>query len=109
MLYILYEHGDIVSRSQNLAGIRKEVGRQQVRVVAIRQLLMGEGLLHIDFESGWTFETNFASFEVLMDTIRNWRNLYGASLRVNGKREGTVGYRNKALLIASKPSPRMLF
>jgi len=98
MLYILDEHGEEVSRSRNLAGIRREVGRQQVRLVSIKRLPRAEGELYIEFEKGWTFKTGFACFEVLKDAVRNWRNLYGAALIVDGRHKGKVEYRNPALL-----------
>lgn len=65
--------------------------------VAISSLPRGEGFLRIDFMNGDYFETTFADFGVLMHALRNWRNLYGAPLVVDGKHRGKVAYGNPAL------------
>ena len=46
---------------------------------------------------GVVWQDEWASYEVLKWALRNWRNLYGAPLFVNGQEAGVVGYRNPAL------------
>lgn len=103
MLVIRDRYGNFVSESRNLRGIRQAVGREAVSLVAIESRSTGEGDLHIGFQNGNRFRTDFASFDVLKDAVRRWRNLYGASLVVDGKREGKVGYGNPALFEGRVP------
>ncbi|MGV0949243.1 MAG: 2'-5' RNA ligase family protein [Azonexus sp.] len=44
-----------------------------------------------------TWEDGWCSYGVLKWALRNWRNLYGATLFVDGQEAGTVSYRNPAL------------
>jgi hypothetical protein len=97
MLSIWDRHGNIVSQSRNLRGIRQAVGKDRVKFVAIERRPHHEGDLYIEFENGNRFRTDFASFEVLKDTLRNWRNLHGARLYVDGREVGHVYYRTPAL------------
>ncbi len=74
----------IISSSRNLRGIRRHLQWYNVRFVDISRVGMGKGQLSILFDNGDTFQCNFASFSVLKETIRNWRNLYGVRLLVDG-------------------------
>lgn len=76
--------GEVIQRSKNLRGIRRKVGRDAVRHIGIRQCECNCGYLYILFHNGDNFSTNFASFEVLKTSIRNWRNLQGCLISVNG-------------------------
>lgn len=84
-------NGNIIQRSQNLAGIRRYVGKHAVKVLSITGLQYEAGKLCILFENGASYETNFASFDVLRDFVARWRNVYGAPLIVNGVACGVVG------------------
>jgi len=97
MLVIRKPDGTILSQSANLRGIRREVGRNIVKVVAIDKIGAGEGKLAILFDNGNSFETNFASYGMLCWSVRLWRNLYGAPLIVCGTPSGLVSSRNPTL------------
>ena len=95
---IVYDgDGNPVNTSANLRGIRRYVGQNIVEFVDLKALSKGTGMLHIVFDDGATFETPFASYSVLVNSVRNWRNLYGAPLRIEGEDKGKVGYKNIAL------------
>ena len=89
--------GNPISRSRNLRGIRSYVGKHIIKVLAIDAISKSEGKLMILFENGNSFETNFADFKVLKESVRNWRNTYGAPLRVNGVDCGNINSNNEAL------------
>ena len=90
--------GAIISKSRNLRGIREYVGRNLVKVVDATEVgARGEGQLSILFENGDSFQTNFASYAVLLESLSNWRNMYGAPLTIGGQSRGKVGYYNPAL------------
>jgi hypothetical protein len=97
MLYILDKDGDIVSKSKNLRGIREYVSDNIIKILDISEIGISEGLLSIYFESGNSYQANFASFEVLKNFVRNWRNTYGARLLVNGIVSGKIEYNNPNL------------
>ena len=103
LLTIWNRFGNVVSRSRNMRGIRQAVGREVVNFVAIDRRPRGEGNLFIEFSNMNWFKTDFASFDVLKDAVRRWRNLYGALLLVDGKVSGKVGYRNPALQEGRSP------
>jgi hypothetical protein len=44
------------------------------------------------------WSSQWASYWVLKNALRNWRNLYGVPLFVDGVESGVVGYRNPALI-----------
>lgn len=97
---ILDPRGEIVQSSRNLRGIREYVSRNLVKVVSISQLpskLRWDALLQVEFENGNHYATEFASWAVLKDFVRRWRNVYGAPLVVNGRAAGVVSYDNPAL------------
>lgn len=89
--------GKVIQRSRNLRGIREFVGKHLIKVVDISKIGTSEGKLCILFEDGYSFETNFASFQTLKETVRNWRNMYGAPLLINGISRGIVKVDNSFL------------
>ena len=89
--------GKPINRSSNLRGIRRYVGQNLVEFVDLRKIDKGMGMLYIVFEDGSTFETPFACYSVLKNVVRNWRNLYGADLKIEGEDKGKVGYKNSVL------------
>jgi len=84
MEIIRNKNGDIINRSKNMRGIRYAVGKQRVKKVSIDRMVSGAKLC-ILFWNGDNYETHFADFDVLLSSVRNWRNLYGVLLTVNGK------------------------
>jgi hypothetical protein len=96
-LYLYDESGRVIASSRNLAGIRRYVSRQPVQSVHIHDLGKGEGGIKVVFLNNWFWLGRFASFGVLTWSLRNWRNLYGATLFVNGQPGGRISYRNAAL------------
>ena len=65
-----------------------------MKILAIDQVAHGGGKLMMLFEDGASYETNFASFNVLRWFVRTWRKVYGTSLRINGTDAGLVGRDN---------------
>lgn len=91
--------GEVIHRSRNLQGIRRYVGHHAIKVMSVDPLGVstlaslkdvGGGKLCILFDDGSSFETNFASYAVLKDFVRRWRNAYGATLWVNGEDAGKL-------------------
>jgi hypothetical protein len=101
--YLYDEQGRVVRRSRNLRGIREYVSSMPVSHVMIQELDRGEGGVKVMFHNNWYWTGRFACFGVLKWALRNWRNLYGAPLTVNGQPAGQVGYRNAALIEAKEP------
>lgn len=100
--------GNIIQRSRNLAGIRRYVSNHAIAVIAIDRIgeihkhptsgrVYSEGKLMILFRDRSSYETNFSCFSVLANIVRNWRNVYGAPIRVMGTNTGTVSYSNPTL------------
>ena len=94
---VIYLDGEPIQRSQNLRGIRRYVGQNLVSFVELKAIDKGMGMLYIVFDNGATFETPFASYAVLKNAVRQWRNLYGADLKIEGEDKGTIAYDNPAL------------
>lgn len=87
--------GNVIARSANLAGIRRYVGKHIIKMMAIdRQLPSSAGTLLILFDNGSSFQTNFASHNILCDFVRRWRNVYGAPLLLDGLPSGKVSKDN---------------
>jgi hypothetical protein len=89
--------GNVISKSRNLAGIRRYVGGHTaplIKVLDISEIGAGEGKLCILFENRCSFETNFCSYSVLKGFVRRWRNIYGSPLTVNGQPAGIVSALN---------------
>jgi len=91
----------LFGRDQSLRWMRRHVGRRVVTRVEIRRIKPGtiwhEGELRICFDRGEAAQTTFCSYEVLKMSIRQWRNLYGAELYIDGQPAGKVSYTNPAL------------
>jgi hypothetical protein len=94
--------GNVIRKSRNLRGIRRyvaEFGAPAIKTLAIDPT--GEkgldGKLSILFADGSSYETNFASYSVLCEWVRRWRNVHGAPLLVGGKDCGEVTSRNPYL------------
>lgn len=101
---VIYLDGEPIQRSQNLRGIRRYVGQHAVTFVELKRInedtpriSSALGMLYIVFDNGATFETPFASFKVLKNVVRQWRNLYGVVLKIEGEDKGNVQYDNPAL------------
>ena len=93
--------GDVIKSSSNLRGIREFVSGYlcpPITTLAVDELESGEGKLCILFSNGDNYETNFASFDVLLGFVRRWRNVYGAPLKFNGVDAGEVSYRCHSLI-----------
>jgi hypothetical protein len=73
--------------------IKGSSGWSKGRIVVVLSLPQGYG----NPRKEWPIQQNWASYEVLRDSLRTWRNLQGASLFINGVPAGKVGYRNPAL------------
>lgn len=99
MLEIRDANGKVIQRSRNLRGIREYVGKTSspISCIEINRIGEHEGKLSILFCDGVSFETNFASFNILKDFVRRWRNTYGAPLRVNGYASASVNFNNPRL------------
>jgi hypothetical protein len=101
--------GEVVGTSRNLAGIRRLVSKKLIKELEIgrKEVMLGEGspksevasdgVLRILFDDGTRYATDFASYTVLKNFVRQWRNVYGAPLLVEGKARGKVDYKNEAL------------
>ena len=91
--------GNVISKSRNLAGIRRYVSGHippLIKVLDVSEIGDREGKLCILFESECSFETNFCSYSVLKGFVRRWRNVHGAPLTVNGQPAGRVSIHNPA-------------
>lgn len=86
--------GNVIQRSRNLAGIRRYVGKHIIKTLDVSTVGYDEGKLSILFDDGASFEANFASYDVLTDFVRRWRNVRGATLTVNGQPAGDVSSNN---------------
>jgi hypothetical protein len=89
---ILSKEGVVVQRSRNLRGIREYVSKHSVKFIGLHRKPDGGGTLYVMFDNQERFKTDFASYEVLKNFVRNWRNVYGVLLMVEGRPSGTVYY-----------------
>lgn len=99
-LVIRDRDGNVIQRSRNLAGIRRYVGGRYaplIKTLAVDRIGQWEGQLSILFDDGTSFQAPFASFEVLCDFVRRWKNVHGAPLMVVGERKGVVTKNHPAL------------
>lgn len=92
--------GNVIRRSRNLRGIREHVSGRLVKGLSVDRIGAHEGRLCVLCEDGTSYETTFASFGVLVDFVRRWRNVYGAPLYTGGRPAGLVAYDNPALRIS---------
>jgi 2'-5' RNA ligase len=100
----------LTPEEQPFGTIRRRVGKELVDAVWIDKVdkkydphsVEGcgfgiEGELRIFFHGKRAVKSEFCSYEVLKMSVRQWRNMYGARLFVNGKQSGVVSYSNPAL------------
>ncbi len=97
-LIIRDQNGNKISESKNLAGIRRYVATNTIKILAIDSIDSCAGKLVILFDNKASFECNFASFNVLRNFVRNWRNVYDSPLLVQGNDAGKVSYDNTWLV-----------
>lgn len=100
MMYV-YKDGEVVQHSRNLRGIRRYVATHIIKELHIAPKNDGQlscnnsrGWLYIVFDNGATFQTDFASYGVLKNFVRQWRNVYGAPLWMAGHLVGVVSKTN---------------
>ncbi len=87
-----------ISKSQNLRGIRSYVSKNLVKEIRISKAARNfSGTLFVSFEDGAYYKTHFASFEILKNFIKQWRNVYGVQLYVNRRGAGKISYQNPNL------------
>ena len=86
MHVIRNREGDIIRRSRNLRGFVTHLGktRSPVKMLDIGRLAEGGGRLCVLWENGDSYETNFASIDVLTDWVFHRRNLRGSPYSLNG-------------------------
>jgi hypothetical protein len=89
--YVYSADHQIVNQSRNLAGIRRYVSGHAIAElhIAYRAGHALTGWLYIVFTNGSHFQTTFASYSVLADFVRRWRNVYGAELWIGGHKSNT--------------------
>lgn len=90
--------GEVINKSRNLRGLRQHCGKKLIKIVSIDPIRNGEGKLCILFENGDSCETVFPIYATLRQTVRNWRNLYGAKLIIHGESRDQINYDNLALV-----------
>jgi hypothetical protein len=91
------KNGNAISTSKNLAGIRKYVGGYMppfIKTLDVSEIGDYEGKLSILFDNGNSYETNFESYNVLINFVSRWRNVHGAPLTLNGQNVGEVSSTN---------------
>ena len=89
--------GSVLQQSRNLSGIRRYVSNHSIKVLAVDEIEHGAGKLSILFNDGSSFEVNFGNYDTLLLFISRWRNVYGASLLVNGVDSGVITKNHPAL------------
>lgn len=96
MIEIVDSKGNVVSISHNLRGLRRIIGKHLVKHVYVTRFqdgsLEGSALLTVVFVNGNKCQSCWASYTVLKQSLRNWRNLYGVPLTIDFTVE-TVVYR----------------
>ena len=108
MLEISFNDGStskIVNRSRNLRGVRRYLKDNPAKRIFIydkgfftnKESNISKPSLTIIFENGAHFGCEFESFRVLKQTIRNWRNLYGVPISINGIYSGLNVKSNNSL------------
>lgn len=81
--------GDVISRSKNLAQLRRHAGKRKVQTIAVEN---GEkARLLVLFENGDSCETFFGDFDLLLHWATSWRSALGARFIVNGQDAGRIG------------------
>ncbi len=95
MIEIRNKHGNVIGTSKNQAGVRKHSAKVKAKAVSVNNLhtvkgFDGEAKLCILFEDGSSCEFTWGSLAVLKLKLRNWLNLYGANLVIDGVRSGKL-------------------
>ena len=96
MIEVLDAEGNVVNRSKNMRGLRRLCRKWVVQSIRIGENDDSSGNLLVAFEKH-VCEVHFASFDVLKLCLRNWTNLRGVPLFINGVESGVVNYRNSSL------------
>lgn len=86
-----------VRRSRNLRGLRQHIAHNLVDRVSIYPISGGQGVLEVMFANGDVHRGQWADFGMIKNSLRNWRNLYGAPLFINGAPAGQVRWNNERL------------
>lgn len=84
------QHGAPIRTSRNLRGILTHARTRIIKRITADPLPNHEGKLCVLFEGGDNYETNFASYEVLLGWLVSRRSWYGAPLTVNGCEVGEL-------------------
>jgi hypothetical protein len=110
MLEIHDGNGKVISRSQNLRGIRRYLSShipESVFIWEVKRIVNDKsgkeslGTLDINFQDGSGFSCEWNSFAVLCRVLRYWRNLYGTPLWIDGKHYGVISCHNRKLVSRS--------
>lgn len=83
MKVIRNHNGDIIQTSRNLRGIREYAGKHAAAKVSCSKLANG-GRLCILFDNRSSFETDFASYDILVGFVKRWRNVSCAEISFLG-------------------------
>jgi hypothetical protein len=81
----IYKNGKAVQRSKNLRGMRRYVhGFRLVWVekVTVQRREDGGGFIAVRYSDGAEVLTDFASYDIMLGWILNWRNARGAAFYV---------------------------
>lgn len=104
MIEIKDKTGKVVSRSFNQRQLRRMLSKIPAGSVSAWELSGGRGRLMIRMvtpdERFCEFE--WVSFYLMMTSLRNWRNLYGATLYVNGVNKGELQKTNPVFFNINK-------
>lgn len=89
--------GNPVRRSRNLAGILAHVGAGMkhypynlIKRITVDPIAHGQGKLCMMFDNGDSYETNFASYTVLLDWVQARRSWHGSPISINGVDAGKL-------------------
>ncbi len=77
MVEIANAQGQVIRRSRNLRGIFAHARRTWIEKASASPMQAGQGLLQVTFGDGCTCRTEFASYQVLCDWLRNRRSWAG--------------------------------
>lgn len=96
---IFNKYGNPISSSKNLRGIRRAVGTYPVQFVRINSYLDGSAIMKVEFKNGNFSVIAWDSFRFLIDSLRNWRNLYGVKIYIDNIARGLIDPKNEYLRI----------
>ena len=100
----------VISKSHNLSQLRRYASKIGVSTVGVQRGSFEDvasgtgGTLFVKFFNGSRCRVKFARYKTLCRTVLLWRSLYGATLRINDVRCGTVSRDNKRLIEELKDS-----